>query len=183
MMLVKLTNSLLKIERLFVAIAGLALVMMVLIVVYDIIGRTVGGWNLLSAIEQTTLYMMLLGFLGLSRCFRDEGHIVVDLVTSGLSKSTICKIDAIWAIVTALVLFPLGYLVIKDGIVLDAYGRRSEILGISPLVHHAIAGVGFGMAGLVALLIGLRNLLIPSDFEQPQTLENTDPHHAVPPSK
>ena len=163
-MLVKITNYFLRLEQLLLALAGASLLMMVLIVVVDIFGRSLGLWNLLSTIEQTTLYMMILGFFGLSRCFRDEGNIVVDLATNGLSKRAVTRIDALWGIVTALVLLPLAYLVVGDGIALDAYGRRSEIMGISPLVHHAIAGLGFAMAAIVALLIALRNLSdCPSD--------------------
>lgn len=150
-----------KLESLLSTVAGAALLMMMLVVVYDIVGRTFGIWNLLSAVEQTTLYMMLLGFFGLSQCYRDGEHIVVDLATSGLSKRTVNRIDAFWAILTAILLLPLGYLVVVDGLGLHAYGRRSEILGISPLVHHAIGGLGLGMAALVALMIGLQNLTSP----------------------
>jgi TRAP-type C4-dicarboxylate transport system permease small subunit len=168
-MLAKITNGFLKLEQLLLVLAGGALLMMMLIVVIDIFGRTLGLWNLLSTIEQTTLYMMILGFFGLSRCFRDEGNIVVDLATNGLSKRAITRIDAFWGILTALLLLPLAYLVVLDGVSLDAYGRRSEIMGISPLVHHAIAGLGFSMAAIVALLIALRNLTHgpPEAAEQP----------------
>jgi hypothetical protein len=49
---------------------------------------------------------------------------------------------------------------LKDGLVLHGYGQRSEVLGISPLVHHAIAGFGLSAAALVSFVTGLRLLLV-----------------------
>ncbi len=143
-------------ERIMTAIAGIALLLMVLVVVYDIVGRSFGLWHVLSSVEQTTLYMMLLGFFGLARCFRDQGNIVVDVATQSMSPRTVRRIDAFWAVLAAAILLPLGYSSIADGLVLHGYGQRSEVLGISPLVHHAIAGFGLGVAALVSLLTGLR---------------------------
>lgn len=63
---------------------------------------------------------------------------------------------------------------VVDGLGLHAYGRRSEILGISPLVHHVIAGLGLTLAGLVALAIGLRNILgAPPDGDRPDPADMT----------
>ena len=143
-------------ERIMTAIAGIALLLMVLVVVYDIVGRSFGLWHVLSSVEQTTLYMMLLGFFGLARCFRDQGNIVVDVATQGMSAHTVRRIDAFWAVLAAAILMPLGYSSLADGLVLHGYGQRSEVLGISPLVHHAIAGFGLCVAALVSLLAGLR---------------------------
>ncbi len=155
----KLARTLLLAERAVTAMAGLALVLMVLMVVYDIAGRSLGLWHVLSSVEQTTLYMMLLGFLGLVRCFRDGGNIVVDVATHGLPVGVVRRIDAFWAVVAALVLLPLGYASLRDGFVLHGYGQRSEVLGISPLVHHAIAAFGLTAAALVSLFTGLRLVL------------------------
>lgn len=143
-------------ERIMTAIAGIALILMVLVVVYDIVGRSLGLWHVLSTVEQTTLYMMLLGFFGLARCFRDQGNIVVDVATQSMSPAMVRRIDAVWALLAAAIMLPLGYASIADGLVLDGYGQRSEVLGISPLVHHAIAGFGLCVAALVSLIAGLR---------------------------
>ena len=96
-------------ERIVTAIAGIALLLMMLMVVYDIVGRSLGLWHVLSSVEQTTLYMMLLGFFGLVRCFRHSGNIVVDVATHGLSAGMVRRIDAFWAVLAALILLPLGY--------------------------------------------------------------------------
>jgi TRAP-type C4-dicarboxylate transport system permease small subunit len=129
------------------------------VVVVDIVGRSFGLWHILSTVEQTTLYMMLLGFFGLAHCFRTEGNIVVDVATQGLSRAAVRRIDAAWSIVTAIVLIPLAVMSVRDGLTLHGYGQRSEVLGISPLVHHAIAGVGLAVAALVALGMGVRGVL------------------------
>jgi TRAP-type C4-dicarboxylate transport system permease small subunit len=143
-------------ERVVTAIAGVALVLMMLVVVYDIVGRSFGLWYVLSTVEQTTLYMMLLGFFGLVRCFRDGGNIVVDVATHSLPADLVRRIDAFWAVLAALILLPLGYASLKDGLVLHGYGQRSEVLGISPLVHYAIAAFGLSAAALVSLFTGLK---------------------------
>jgi TRAP-type C4-dicarboxylate transport system permease small subunit len=164
-MLRTLVNTL---ETLMTAIAGTALILMMMVVVVDIAGRSLGLWHILSTVEQTTLYMMLLGFLGLARCFRTEGNIVVDVATQGLSEAAVRRIDAVWSVITAVVLIPLAVMSVRDGITLHGYGQRSEVLGISPLVHHAIAGFGLVIAAIVALGLGLRRL------RQPATTEDGD---------
>jgi TRAP-type C4-dicarboxylate transport system permease small subunit len=164
-MLRTLVNTL---ETLMTAIAGTALILMMMVVVVDIAGRSLGLWHILSTVEQTTLYMMLLGFLGLARCFRTEGNIVVDVATQGLSEAAVRRIDAVWSVITAVVLIPLAVMSVRDGITLHGYGQRSEVLGISPLVHHAVAGFGLVIAAIVALGLGLRRL------RQPATPEDGD---------
>jgi TRAP-type C4-dicarboxylate transport system permease small subunit len=61
-----------------------AVVLMMLMVVYDITGRSLGLWHVLSTVEQTTLYMMLLGFFGLGALLSRQGNIVVDVATHSL---------------------------------------------------------------------------------------------------
>jgi TRAP-type C4-dicarboxylate transport system permease small subunit len=150
------------IELIMTLIAGIALLLMMLVVVYDITGRSLGLWNVLSTVEQTTLYMMLLGFFGLVLCFRDQGNIVVDIATQSLPERRVRRIDAFWAVVAAAILLPLGYVSFADGLVLHGYGQRSEVLGISPLVHYSIAGFGLIATALVSFVTGLRLLLSPS---------------------
>lgn len=140
-------------------LASIALVLMMLVVVVDIIGRTFGLWFVLSTVEQTILYMIILGFFGLASCFRDEGNIVVDIATQKLSLQSVRRIDAFWAFVAAIVLPALAYLTFKDGLVLHGFGRRSEVLQISPLVHHTIAAVGLLMAALISIAESVRLLL------------------------
>lgn len=147
------------VDRVLTAIAGVALVLMVLVVVVEIAGRTLGIFHILSTPEQITLYMMFLGFFGLVRCFRAEGNIVVDVATQNLSPSSIQRIDGFWTIVTAVIILPLAVLSFKDGLTLHAYGQRSEVLGISPLVHHTIAGFGLALTALVCVIIGFRQML------------------------
>jgi len=67
------------IDRILTTIAGVALVMMMLAVVVEIAGRSLGLFHILSTPEQITLYMMFLGFFGLVRTFRTDGNIVVDV--------------------------------------------------------------------------------------------------------
>jgi len=143
-------------DTLLTALAGVALLLMMLVVVADIVGRTAGLWHILSTVEQITLYMMVLGFFGLVRCFRSQGNIVVDVATHGLPEPALRRIDGGWAILTAVVLAPLAVLTVRDGLTLHGYGQRSEVLGLSPLVHHAIAGAGLMVAAVVSLAIGLR---------------------------
>ncbi|MBF0277905.1 MAG: TRAP transporter small permease [SAR324 cluster bacterium] len=140
------------------AAAGTAMVLMMLIVVFDIVGRSFNFWHILSSIEQIRLYMMLLGFFGLALCFQSEGNIVVDVATHKLPEWIVRRIDAFWSLVTAVILLPLSFFVFKSGIVLHDYGQRSEVLGISPLVHHTIASVGMAIAGMVSIIVFLRLL-------------------------
>jgi TRAP-type C4-dicarboxylate transport system permease small subunit len=134
------------------AIAGFALLYMMSLTVLDIIGRSLRMFTIGSGVEQTELMMVTLGFLGLARCLRVEGNIVVDVATSHLPGAVNARIDAFWLVVTALVLALLAWLVLRNGIKLDESGQRSELLGISPLVSHSIAIIGMIAAIIVALM-------------------------------
>jgi TRAP-type C4-dicarboxylate transport system permease small subunit len=141
-----------KLDFVFAVVAGLALLYMMLLTVLDIIGRSLGVFTIGSGVEQTELMMVTLGFLGLARCLKVEGNIVVDVATSHLPKSVNARIDAFWLVVTALVLALLAWLVWNNGVRLDESGQRSELLGVSPLVSHSIAVVGMIAAIIVALM-------------------------------
>jgi TRAP-type C4-dicarboxylate transport system permease small subunit len=145
-----------RIDFAFAIIAGLALFYMMSLTVLDIIGRSLGLFTIGSGVEQTELMMVTLGFLGLARCLKVEGNIVVDVATSHLPKSVNARIDAVWLVVTAAVLALLAWLVWANGIKLDESGQRSELLGISPLVSHSIAVVGMIAAIIVALTTAAR---------------------------
>lgn len=147
------------IDRILTAIAGLALVMMMMVVVVEIAGRNLGIFHILSTPEQITFYMMFLGFFGLVRCFRAEGNIVVDLATQNLSERSIKRIDGFWTLLTAAIILPLAVLSFRDGLTLHGYGQRSEVLGISPLVHHTIAAIGLSLTAPVCVIVGVRLML------------------------
>jgi TRAP-type C4-dicarboxylate transport system permease small subunit len=141
-----------KLDFVFAVIAGLALFYMMSITVLDIVGRSLGIFTIGSGVEQTELMMVTLGFLGLARCLRVEGNIVVDVATSHLPKAVNARIDAFWLLVTAVVLALLAWLVWNSGVSADRSGQRSELLGLSPLVSHTVAVVGMIAAIIVALL-------------------------------
>jgi TRAP-type C4-dicarboxylate transport system permease small subunit len=147
------------IDRILTTIAGVALVMMMLAVVVEIAGRSLGLFHILSTPEQITLYMMFLGFFGLVRTFRTDGNIVVDVATQNLPESSIKRIDGFWTILTAIIILPLAVLSFRDGLTLHGYGQRSEVLGISPLVHHTTAAIGLSLTALVCVIVGVRLIL------------------------
>jgi TRAP-type C4-dicarboxylate transport system permease small subunit len=142
-----------RIDFIFAVIAGVALLYMMSLTVFDIIGRSLGILTVGSGVEQTELMMVILGFLGLARCLKVEGNIVVDVATSHLPPSVNSRIDAFWLVVTVLVLALWAYLVLNSGISLDRSGQRSELLGLSPLVGHIVAVVGMVVAIVVALSV------------------------------
>lgn len=152
----QLWTALVKLDLLLVVIAGIALLYMMSITVLDIVGRSLGLFTIGSGVEQTELTMVTLGFLGLARCLKAEGNIVVDVATSHLPKAINARIDAFWLVVTALVLALLAWLVWNNGIKLDGSGQRSELLGLSPLVTHSIAVIGMIAAIIVALMTAVK---------------------------
>jgi TRAP-type C4-dicarboxylate transport system permease small subunit len=132
-------------------VAGVALLFMMSVTVLDIAGRTFKLFTIDSGVEQTQLMMVVVGFFGLALCVRVEGNIVVDVATGHLSDRVNRIFDAFWHLVMAAVLALLGYLVLKNGIALDALGQRTELLGLSPLIGHTVAAIGMGVAMVVAV--------------------------------
>jgi TRAP-type C4-dicarboxylate transport system permease small subunit len=158
-MLPIIERVLFRLDFLFAALAGFALLYMMLITVADIFGRSLGLLTIDSGVEQTELLMVAIGFLGLARCLRIRGNIVVDFATHHLPHRVNEIIDAFWLVVMAVVLFLLAVLVMREGIGLDASGQRSELLGLSPLLDHTVATVGMTAGALVALVVAWRDLV------------------------
>ena len=148
----RLHKAFTKLDFAFAVVAGLALFYMMSITVLDIIGRSLGLFTIGSGVEQTELMMVTLGFLGLARCLKVEGNIVVDIATSHLPRAINARIDAFWLVIMAAVLALLAWLIWNNGIKLDESGQRSELLGVSPLVSHSIAVIGMIAAIIVALM-------------------------------
>lgn len=148
-----------KLDYALAVVAAIALLYMMSLTVLDIIGRSLGLFTIAAGVEQTELMMVTLGFLGLARCLRVEGNIVVDVATSHLPKAVNARIDAVWLVVTALVLALLAYLVWNSGVSADRSGQRSELLGLSPLVSHTIAVVGMIAAIIVALMTAAKTFV------------------------
>lgn len=137
-------------DRCLVLLAGAALAYMMTMTVVDIIGRTLGPFTISSSVEQTELAMLALAFLGMARCLRVDGNITIDVLSQHFSRRVNCWIDTFWLAVTALLLGFLAWAVLRSGLALDAGGRRSELLGLSPLAGHAIAAAGLAAAALAA---------------------------------
>jgi TRAP-type C4-dicarboxylate transport system permease small subunit len=151
------------VDLVFTALGGAALLYMMSITVLDIIGRSLRLFTIDSGVEQTELLMVAIGFLGLARCLRIGGNIVVDIATHHLPPRVNVVIDAFWLLVTVAVLGLLAVLVLQNGIDSDTSGQRSELLGLSPLVGHVVAVLGMIAAAVVALATAWRGFIGNAD--------------------
>ena len=133
-------------------LAGTSMVLMMLLTVVDVLGRAlIPGFYLIGVIELSVISVILLGFFGLPRSFAAGEHISVDLVTFAAPKKLQDTLDALWLLLSGLVAGFFAFFVLKSGIELSRTGQVTEMLHISPLVHHSAGAAGLAVTVIVCL--------------------------------
>jgi TRAP-type C4-dicarboxylate transport system permease small subunit len=151
-------------------IAGVILVGMMLLTVFDILGRSAGFGSIGSVIELSGLSVLVIVCFGLAGCTAAGSHNVIDLFTRGNAERTNRIIDAFWLLVMAAIVGLIAWFSMREAIMAHNVGERSEVLHWSPLVSATPAVAGLTLAVIVALTIGItafRRIFLPADHETP----------------
>lgn len=93
-----------RLERATLGAAGLAVVLLMLVISYDAIGRYVFNSPLPWAAEVATNYLMILASYGaLSATFQRGDHIHIDLIQRRLSQKLRARMEVIYSLLGAIV--------------------------------------------------------------------------------
>jgi len=160
-------------------LAGVAMVLLMLLTIVDVVGRLlIPGFYLIGVIELSVIAILILGFFGLPWSFATGEHISVDLVTYSAPKQVQDALDALWLLLLGLVAGFFAYFVLKSGLALSRTGQVTEMLHISPVVHHTAGGIGLIVTLIVCIwtaIIRIRGIFAAKPTtEQHKREESTD---------
>lgn len=144
------------IARILSDLAGVVLVGMMLITVYDIFARSLGFGSFEPVVELTTMGVVIVASFGIAITTIRGGHVIIDLFTRNNKASINNYFDAFWLLFMGLMLALMAGLSLQEGLQLDSYGTVTEILNWSVLAYYAPPVLGWSVAAIVAFWIALR---------------------------
>ncbi len=142
-------------------VAGVALVFLMAVTVFDIVTRHLHVANMRGAIEISTLAVIMIGALALPVSFIQGGHIVIDLATQALPERVKNRFDAFWLVVMGL---GLAYFAVKMwGATVASWRAGDYSLDLHlPVVYFWIpASIGLSVAPFAALAAAYHKLKSP----------------------
>lgn len=152
-------NLLKKLSVIVSDFAGIVLMGMMLLTVFDIFARSLGLGSVESVVELTTMGVVIIAAFGIGLITIKSGHVIIDVFTANNKPSTNRKIDAFWLLVMAIFLSVISYLSISEGLILHSYGTTTEVLEWSVLAYYLPPVIGWSLSSLIALWIGLKVFL------------------------
>lgn len=158
-------------ERLGLALAVLSVAAIMLIVSYDAFARYAFRAPLPWAFELIRLYLMLAAaYFALSSTFRTGDHIAVDLFRPHIPRAIRARLDAVWALMAALVMAIIAY---------GAWGELTHAIRRNEFVFGYIAWpawpsyapvfLGFALLTLRLVFHGITRLIFGEDETATQT--------------
>jgi len=147
--------------------AGIVLVGMMLMTVYDIVARNLGFGSIEPVVELTTIGVVIVASFGFAITTVHAGHIIIDLFTRGNKDSTNNLIDAFWLLVTCLLLIAMSVLSIREGLSLADFDITTEILEWPIMVFYLPPIFGWMLGAGVAFWIGVAVLFRRGEGRSP----------------
>lgn len=170
----QLVNVLHKINRWVAYISVAILLLMVLFVAVDVIGRYLFNKPILGGMEIQELMMVVIIFLALGITTHDKQHVFVELLVIRLKGRTLGIVKSIGLLLTFIFVALLVWQTLKNGIS-DMTSEAPTItptlsIPIAPFIFVATTGLFFmALEFLIELVINLR--LSTSKVPQKQTKE------------
>lgn len=148
--------------RIMAGISGAFLMLLTLVTMTDIFARSLGLFSIYGVIELSRGTLLLIACLGQPWVFASRGHIVVDLMTSGLPLPATRSLDAVGYFLAGLGLLVLAWYMSVGGWEMHMSGERSETLHLSPLLFRVPATVGLLVAALTAIIVAYKVRKLPT---------------------
>jgi TRAP-type C4-dicarboxylate transport system permease small subunit len=136
-------------------VAGALIIGVMVMTVYNVLGRWLFGAPLRGTVELTQLAMIGIVYLGLAYAQERDNHISVDLLYQRLGKRTRYALDAFTTLLSVIVLALLAWQLSVYAGVLEAGNRTtaSRSIPLYPFAYVAMVGVAAFILALVSTLI------------------------------
>ncbi len=148
----------------FLAIAGMSvLVLAILVVVWDIIWRRIGGRSMIGAVDLTEFSVVAAASLSIPYAFAFGRHVTVDLLGGLMSAAATRVLDIIAALGGAALTAFLLWLSYGRAMEVWSYGDVSQDLAIPIIYYWSLLLFGLTVSVIVCLVNAL--VLATSDWK------------------
>ena len=151
-------------------LAGLAVLVIVVLITYDVLMRYFLNEPQLFVDELASFLQILVIFGGLAYTFRTGGHVRVDLLTSRLSGRVRARLRATSLALSLLFLIIVIWTTTQSAVTAYRYGRVSTVMLYPLWLPMLVIPLGLALLGvvmLIALAQQLRRLRSPHPDEVP----------------
>ncbi len=141
-------------------VAGALIVGVMLITVYNILGRWLFGEPFRGTVELTELAMLGIVYLGLAFAQHRDSHISVDLLYRRFRRPIRQALDVFSAILSVVVLGIMAWQIAAYADVLSSGGRETaaRAIPLAPFAYVAVAGVvAYALASAATVVERLRS--------------------------
>jgi TRAP-type C4-dicarboxylate transport system permease small subunit len=142
---------LLALSRFFAIVGGIVLVGVTLMSVWSIVGREVFRKPIQGDFELTSLAVAVCVAAFLPYCQFVKGNIIVDFFTTGLSRKAQNRLDALGAVILAVVMGLAAWRTGVGMLSVKAAGETSMIMAVPVWLSYAFIAPGFALTAVVAL--------------------------------
>jgi TRAP-type C4-dicarboxylate transport system permease small subunit len=144
-------RTLLGLSRLFAIVGGVGVLGITLMSVVSILGRELLKKPIQGDFEITQVIVAVCVAAFLPYCQFLKANIIVDFFTTGLSETAQNRLDAIGAILLALVMFLVAWRTGMGMLDLKVSGEETQDMRIPKWISYAFMAPGFALTGLNAL--------------------------------
>jgi TRAP-type C4-dicarboxylate transport system permease small subunit len=141
-----------RISRTFALLGGLIMLMLAIITVSSILGRTFLGQSVEGDYELTEMGLAMAIFLFLPECYLRRGHIIVDIFTANCRPATLRLLDRLSDILFTLIALIFAYRMSLSGLEAMAYLDQSMILELPTWWIYAVGVVSMSLCSLCGLM-------------------------------
>ncbi|MCC5812140.1 MAG: TRAP transporter small permease [Ectothiorhodospiraceae bacterium] len=139
-------------------IVGGSILIMALVMVTHVLGRTFFRTGIPGVTEITELLIILITFVGVSYAVRRARHISMSAIYDQLGGMIRKGMQVLICVVTGALLLYLAWEALGYTQTIYARGRTTSALNIPLWIIYAVLPVGFFLAGIQYWLTALRNL-------------------------
>lgn len=146
-----LTRLLSAIGETLAALGALALIAMMGVTVFDVVGRHLFSAPVSGVVELVEFAMVWSTFLGLAAAFALGGHITVDLIDTVLPRRARTVLAALAAVAATGAMVGLALLAWREFTDVREWGDTTVDLGLPLHLHWLAVVIGFGLGAALSV--------------------------------
>jgi TRAP-type C4-dicarboxylate transport system permease small subunit len=137
----------------FGIIAIVAIVLMMLMIVFDVTLRYAFNSPILGVVELTEIMMVTIGFLAVVYTTVKNGHVKVEVMTNILPDISKDILDSIFYVISIVVLYFIARQNVLESLEVMRRGKGTTLLNVPIYPFYIIISIG---CGLVAIILSIR---------------------------
>ncbi|AEF54087.1 hypothetical protein Mar181_1038 [Marinomonas posidonica IVIA-Po-181] len=140
-----------RLANIFALTGGFMMLMLAIVTVASIIGRSTIGQSIVGDYEITEMGLGMAIFLFLPKCYQQRGHVVVDLFTAHCQPSTLRVLAIISDLVFTAVSFTFAYRMTLSGFEAKEYLEQSMLLALPTWWTFTVGVICMLLCGICGL--------------------------------